>query len=388
MKHFTRILFILLTGITGAVQAQTSTLFTTTENIDIANIKAAHLVHGDMWWDPATATPRCEWPKGSGKHVGFVSTLWMSGSDAQGAIRMAAQTYRQTGTDYWPGPIDSATTQTYQISQNWARIWKVSSQQVDSFLSQSTHTVSNTPLPVLEWPAKGNPYAKGAGGVSLTITRAMAPFVDVNNDGSYNPLMGDYPLMKGNQMLWWVFNDRGVTPHNVSGTNSIGIEVQQTAYAYLRGTIADNIIFYEYRITNKGSLALNQLRIAMNTDFNLGYAQDDYIGFDSTHRMGFTYNGKSVDGNGEPGTYGATPPIAGITIVEFPGDAPGNYVPAGSFMNGGGANGVEFYRLMHSTSAAGTPLPNGAKYIFHEEDECTVRSQVCSCIRRPELSAG
>ncbi len=58
-------------------------------------------------------------------------------------------------------------------------------------------SAANTPIPILEWPANGNPFAKGAGGVALVVNHDLAPFVDVNGDGKYNPLLGDYPAMKG-----------------------------------------------------------------------------------------------------------------------------------------------------------------------------------------------
>ena len=389
-NYFNLLISISLVGITGIAGAQPFTPFTTSENIDIANIKAAHLVHGDMWNDPTSNTSRCEYPKGSGKHVGFQASLWMGGTDVQQALRMSASTSRQRGIDYWPGPID-VVNQTlaliYQRSQGWAKIWKINRTEIDLFKTHTVHTSSNIPQSILEWPARGNAYARGNGGVPLTISVDMAPFVDLNNDGNYNPYAGDYPQMKGDQMLWWIYTDKGVT-HNATGVFPISVEISQIAYAYKRGTIADNIIFYEYLVANKGSLRINNFRLAVYADFDLGYALDDYIGFDSSHRMGFTYNATDYDGNGAPGHYGNNPPIAGITVIELPGDQPANnsFLPAGSFMNGGGNYGLEYYRLMTSTSVNGTPLPNGAKYIFDENDECNLFNE--SGDRRLVIASG
>lgn len=379
MKRTLLLAISLFSGICSA-SAQATPLFGTSENIDIANIKAAHLVHGDMWWNPATGLPACEYPKGSGKNVGFTSSLWMGGYTAQNNLCFASQLYRNTGTDYWPGPIDTGTlaTVSYATSTDWAKIWKITRTQIDSFKALTSHTSNNTPAPILEWPAMGNPYAKGANGAPLIINQPMAPFVDVNSDGKYDPMAGDYPAVKGDQMLWWVINDYGATPHNVSSANALGVDIKVSAYAYHRSNSADNIIFYEYQIRNHSDSAYSKFRMAIMADLDLGNPADDYAGFDSSHRLGFLYNGKSQDGTGRPGEYGTNPPIAGLAITEMPGDSYKNYVPAGSFVvvqnslgpNGDPANGVEMYRTMNSSNRIGTPLPNGKSYELNEDAEC------------------
>ncbi len=320
------LLFLLKT--TGSCQAP----FPTIEYVDINNIKAAQLVHGDMWWNPVQQVASCEFPKGSGKSISLASSLWISGYDAGNQLHIAAQTYRQNGNDYWPGPLDSAGTISYSASQTWAKIWKVSRTQIDSFLALSTHTTANTPAPILQWPAKGNPYATGNGGTALTITNDLAPFVDVDHDGIYNPLHGDFPAMKGDQTLWWLFNDNGPS-HGETHGQPLKIEVHGMAYAYSRGAMADNMIFYEYNVINKSGTNYNDFRVGQFADMDLGFYGDDYVGFDSTHRMGIIYNGDTVDGSGQTNAYGDMIPTAALTMLTLPGDASGSFVPAGSFID-------------------------------------------------------
>ena len=107
MKYVLPVCFLLYGAFGALTLSAQTTPFTTKEYLDINNIRAAQLVHGDMWWDPATSAPQCEYPKGSGKHVGFAASLWMAGYDSQGQLKVAAQTYRSDGNDYWPGPITS-----------------------------------------------------------------------------------------------------------------------------------------------------------------------------------------------------------------------------------------------------------------------------------------
>ncbi len=327
MKRFYLSAVMMLAGFSGWSQA-----FPTKEFIDINDIKAQHMVHGDMWWDPATMTPQCEYPKGSGKHASFLGSIWIGGFDPQGQLHVSAQTYRQNGNDYWPGPLDNNGTIDYANSQKWAKIWKVNRTTVDSFRALSSHTTANTPASILTWPGKGSTNAKGNNNVALQINGDMAPFVDVNNDGIYNPLDGDYPAIKGDQMLWWIFNDNGPTHDANPGAQSLKFEVRTSAYAYKTPGMLSRTVYYEFAVQNKSGMKYDSLVMGLFSDADLGYAFDDYIGFDSAHRMGISYNGNSVDGSGQPNSYGTSIPISGVSLVELPGDNYPNLVPAGSFM--------------------------------------------------------
>ena len=324
-----------------------------------------------MWlYDNSTG---CEFPKGSQKTIATLSAVWMAGYDQTNSLKVAAQTYRSGGTtDYWPGPIDSipqTLSQRHAISQTWAKIWKINSVDINAFLQLSTHTIANTPASILEWPAKGNSYAKGASGTSLTITRDMAPFVDVNADGVYNPLAGDHPKMKGSQMLWWIIND-ATDAHTVALTNELKMEIRMSAYAYNAGTVLDNIIFYEYEVTNRSATNYSSYRLGVLADFDLGQPFDDMTGFNEQQRMAFTYNSNSTP-------FPAA--IGGLVWVEQPGDTYNSYAPLGSYKtynNGSGSdgdpkNGPEFNHLMNSRNRAGQPYPNGSAYgSTNERQEC------------------
>lgn len=357
---------ITLLGAAAANELQAQTPFNTIEYIDANNVRAATLVHGDMWWDPATGKPACEFPKAAGTNVSTAAGMWMSGTDAQSQLHIAAQTYRVAGNDYWPGPLDSSTAISYTTSQAWARIWKVNSAEISAFIADTPHVLANIPASILEWPAKGNPYAKGANNTSLTITRDMAPFFDANNNGSYNPLDGDFPLIKGNQMLFWVFNDDGPTHNNTNGS-PLHVEIKALAYAYLKPSHPlNNIVYYEYNITNRSAKNYTGYRFGLHADVDLGNFSDDFIGYDSAHRMGIVYNGKPTDGSGQPGEYGNNIPMAGVTMIQLPGDTLTTYVPGGSFMyynndNSGLGNpstAAEYDRYMRSRFRDNTHLIN------------------------------
>lgn len=351
-------------------QLQAQSIYPTTEYIDIGNISAPHMVHGDMWRNLATSLVGCIYPKGSSKTIAYSGGLWTGGYDASGPLKVAAQTYRQKGTDYWPGPIDTTIAVLPlkdSLAKKWSRIWKIDRSTIDSFRSLTSHTINNTPPVVLQWPAKGNIYAIGANNASLTINRDMAPFVDVDGNGIYNALQGDYPQMKGDQMLWWIINDY-YFPHTESRGTPLGIEIQNAAYAYKRNGTVDNIIFYEYLVTNKTSTPLNDWRLGLYADLDLGWGFDDYMGFDSSRRMGFVYNARNPDGNGEPTSYGSNIPASAIVMLESPGDNYPNLTPVGSFVVstnnqvsplGNPTDSLQYYHFLNAKDRTGAPAGSG-----------------------------
>lgn len=302
--------------------------YNTRDFVNINNIKASVLVHGDMWWDPLTQASNCYFPATSTKTISFNAALWMSGYDASSQLHVSSQMYRQNGNDYWPGPIDSTTgILDSTTSSYWNKIWKVNKSTIDSFrMDTNAHTITNTPSVILRWPAKGNVYAQGFGGTPLTINRDMAPFVDRNGNGIYEPLLGEYPKIKGDQALWWIVSDKGPT-HSESNGLPLGVEIRTMAYAYKRNTLIDNVIYYDYNVVNRSSNNYSNFRIGQFADMDMGAPYDDYVGFDSARRMGIIYNGSIFDT-----LYNYNIPIAGITMIILPGDAGTTYVPAGSFL--------------------------------------------------------
>ncbi|MFM9026470.1 MAG: hypothetical protein ACKOQ6_00540, partial [Bacteroidota bacterium] len=104
-------------------------------DLDINNIRTPVLMNGDMWWDLVNAG--YEVPKGSNLHSLFSGAIWIGGKDnpANGQLKVAAQTYRQSGEDFWPGPMDTANTSvSADVCAAYDRHWKVSKAEVKAFV--------------------------------------------------------------------------------------------------------------------------------------------------------------------------------------------------------------------------------------------------------------
>lgn len=262
------------------------------------NVKAYVNSSADLWWNFTAG--EYEVPRGSGRSTTFSAGLWLAAKQ-NGQIRTAITRYRTNGVDFWPGPI--ATNGQALNCNDFDRIWKVTKQEIEDFKQDNQQMAGS----IRNWPAKNNPNMSSVSGLDL------APFVDVDKDGSYDPSKGDYPAIKGDEALFWVFNDAGNT-HGESNTAALGVEVHVLAYAYKTNGPTNNATFYDYTIVNKGSAALDEMYIGLYTDFDLGNPGDDFVGCDIANQMGYVYNGDSID-DGIAG-YGANPPVAAIKMIE------------------------------------------------------------------------
>ncbi|HXC03219.1 MAG TPA: hypothetical protein VNZ86_00630, partial [Bacteroidia bacterium] len=298
--------------------------FDNEQSLDVNEVVAPVRVRGDMHWDGISAG--YEVPKGSGKFADFAASLWIGGLDQGGTLHEAAMTYRQSGIDYWPGPLDTISGTTDSVKAGaYDRVWKVDRFKIAEFqLKFSQGNVQNgTYIPqdgITNWPAKGNG----------NFTRNLAPFVDVNHNGIYDPLIGgDYPIIQGDQEIYRIFNDQ-LAPHTETQGVALQVEVHAIAYAYACPAIADSdkvlnyTTFYHYDIFNRSANNYTKVYLGGWQDVDLGNYSDDFVGCNPHGNFGYVYNGALCDGTGAKGEYGCKPPMMSTVILNGPPAVPGD----------------------------------------------------------------
>lgn len=129
------------------------------------------------------------------------------------------------------------------------------------------------------------------------------------------------PLIKSDQDSYCVYNDSNNTK------SILGLEVHQIGYTY-GVKFAQNIIFYEYRVINKGKKDLDSLYFAKYCDIDVGnisggvpeYA-DDKIGFLKEKNFLYFYDAKGYSRewpDGKTGYFGVaflkTPDVNGVQL--------------------------------------------------------------------------
>lgn len=296
-------------------------------DLDVNNVRTRLLAGGDMWWDLNDA--KYEIPKvepGSGDvavHSLFAGALWLGGIDRGGQLKVAAQTYRQSGNDFFPGPLDGNGSVDDAVCNVFDKHWKVTREAIDGFIALVDELGGAVPLAqipqsILEWPGRGNPHAVGARNTPLNLnpSKNLAPFFDYDGDGLYNPENGDYPDVDGDQAVWWVYNDRGDI-HSETGGEAIGVEIQLTAFGFGTNDEVNDMTFYKYNVQNFSTAILDSMYFGQWVDADLGFAFDDFVGVDADLALGICYNGDAEDGPAAA-AYGENPPLVGVDFFQGP----------------------------------------------------------------------
>jgi len=275
--------------------------------LDINQIKARIVAGGVNFYDTSSFVGYV-YPADSQSQTILTSALWI-GAKNQNNLHLVAERYHANGRDYYPGPVmDSISYQSQVV--NWNKVWKINKSEIDNHIINWNTPGYVIPNSISHWPVYANP--------SLNINHDLAPYVDTDSDGFYNPANGDYPYIRGDQAIYFIFND-SVFKHTESGGQKLGVEVHAMAYAYNSNPLLRKTIFVNYLIYNNSSRVYDSLYIGLFTDFDIGEATDDYIGCDTLLNTYYGYNADSVDGTfNNPHWYGNNPPVQAVSFCSQP----------------------------------------------------------------------
>lgn len=309
---------ILGSAIAGMAQTPQSPLSTAEQRtLDINQVEALILGRGNRHWDIlGGGQPVYRVPKSGQASGSFAGSLWIAGLDNNGQLRIAANTYRQNGADFWPGPLDTTNASAY-TGAAYNKIWKVSCNDIQNFVTAYNNgSVTANTYPV---PADMQNYpAKGTG----NFMRNMAPFHDKNNDGQYNVMDGDYPVIHGHQQILSIYNDKAA-PHGETGGLPMGLEIHEYSYAYADPNLPDSLkavnysTYYRYEIYNRSNFYYTDVFITSWNDADLGGYTDDYIGSYPPGNFAYMYNATNTDpGVGGSVGYGNYIPVMSQAILK------------------------------------------------------------------------
>lgn len=281
---------------------------------DANNLDFVVTNHGSLMLDLTTGSSGFIYPRGTTKTAVFAAGLWI-GAKVNDTLRVTVGEYSQ---EFVPGPMvdgaalpDDPSFEVYKIVRG-----------------------DTTSDDYRNWPAEHGAPVDSAG----------------------------RPLLTGDMTLWCVYNDADRSAHvNGAGrTAPLGVEVQQTVFAFNQQNPLGDCAFVRFRILNKGGNTLDSMYVSFWTDPDLGEYTDDFVGCDTSRSLGYAYNATNADV-----VYGASPPAVGFDFFQGPRVLPDGENPAGrrlpmtsfnKYVNGTDPlSAVQSYNYMQGLNADGTP---------------------------------
>ena len=272
--------------------------------------------NGDGSFDPNTRIGGFYWPKGTTKTAVYEDgPVW--GGLIGGRITLGGSQYSHglqagpivgSGINARPDNPNDPRHRVYKIQKSWREL-KATEPALYAAMRRD----------YIEWPGD-----------------LGAPFIDKNADGRWNPPQldaddwqtgGDEPRFVGDQQLWFVANDMNSSvTRRLYGSDSIGLEIQCLVWGFAQDGIPGNTVFKKYTIINKGVNRLDSMYLGYWSDFDLGSANDDFVGCDTTLGLAYGYNGLPHDA-----VYGDAPPAVGYVLLQGPLVSTGSPLDSGLF---------------------------------------------------------
>ena len=256
--------------------------------LDVNSLLCFFYNDGNFAYDNANILGKTDglyYPRWSSKTVIYSAGLWV-GAKVYGQERVTVAEY---SSEYVPGPMQGYT---YMPDNPDFKVYKINRGDTP----ESNPDYAN-------WPV---------------------------HQGAPVDSAGD-PLILGDQMCWSVFNDADTSAHqnNAGFSMPLGIEIQQTAFAYDLPDSLSKVIFMKYLIINKGGMNLDSTFVSLWCDPDLGGPSDDLVGCDTALSLGYCYNAPGSDN-----TYGTEPPAVGFDFLQGPVVETGIPSDSAKFMGG------------------------------------------------------
>jgi hypothetical protein len=286
------------------------------EELNINNIQALVNSNGTLFGELTKGdSPRfisgSSMPSGTDKSTILLSNLWITSFNVSNKYLTACNKYLRGPnngvageyTDFFNGTSAEDYHEVYD--ERWQKIWKLSRKEISRHKENFKDPNYVVPESILNWPVHGELGQEDP---------LIVPFVDVDGDELYEPMEGDYPLIRGDESLFFIINDFA-HEKTETGTTRIGYEIRVWVYGYDTpwDPVLDNTVFVHFDIYQKHCYYYRYSYIGIFNDFQIGDPSDDYAFTDVRNSSYIQYNADAYDA-----IYGAFPPAQSCTILAGP----------------------------------------------------------------------
>lgn len=308
--------------------------------LDHNNVSCILTDEGGFFTNPILAQAGYEVPKGDSVNSIFAGSFLIGAQDPMGQTYFSGRKYSLGGSEssFHSGPIADpffygtiSYTSAYQNA-----LWKVSSGEIDLHQQNYQNAGYTVPNAILKWPGNGD--------TTMGVAKQLAPFIDLNQNGIYEPVLGDYPDIRGDEAVYIIMNDESYMPDG----NQLRIELHAMFYQFSTGNYLNNTTFLNLRVINRSNINFMNYHQGVYLDFDIGNYADDHMGCSPEKNLLFAYNGDDFD----EFSYGANPPCQALVSLSHPLESGVVFTTGQDYF----ANGdTSLWLLMNSQWADSTP---------------------------------
>lgn len=275
----------------------------------------------------------------------FSHALWYGGI-AENEIYVGYSEFENTLEESTFGPYSSSYDTEYFAC--YFRTWAISRNQVEYHQSHWFDPNYELPEVIANWPGNGR--------VEFGESAHLAPFVDVNQNGWYEPLAGDYPLIYGDECVMVISSDS----RTLFEDQSAGMETVSLYFLVESEGPSERTMHVKNFITNKSENDYETFSIGVWADLDIGSSIDDWVGSAPEENFFYGWNGDEID---EPtmtsAGYGANSPAQAVVFPNRELFSFMSYNNSGSPINGEPTLPMHYYNYLNSTWKNGQPLAYG-----------------------------
>ncbi|MEY5002149.1 MAG: hypothetical protein RLZZ211_2185 [Bacteroidota bacterium] len=344
LRQYSLAILSFTTSFTTAVNAQFANQMILNHN----NVSCILTDEGGFFTNISSTNAAYEVPKGDSVNSIFAGSFLVGAQDPMGQIYFSGRKYSLGGSEssFHSGPIADpffygsiSYTNAYQNA-----LWKVSSEEIDLHQQNYQNAGYTVPNAILKWPGNGD--------ATMGVAQQLAPYIDLNQNGIYEPVLGDYPDIRGDEAVYIIMNDESYLPDG----NQMRIELHAMFYQFSTGNYLNNTTFMNVQVFNRSNINYMNYHQAIYIDYDIGHFADDRIGCSPDKNMLFAYNGDDFDetDGGENG-YGPNPPCQALVSLSHPLKCGAAFTTGQDYF----ANGdTSLWLLMNSQWADSTPWVN------------------------------
>ena len=228
-----------------------------------------------------------EVPKGSGKTTIYAAAPWLTGLDMYRTVRGAYNMY-DTNASFRFGPVAYYEVPSYEAF--YRKVFKITYAEIRYHISHHSDAGYTMPDNIANWPGNGN--------TSNGEPAELAPFVDLNGNHIYEPAIGEYPDMYGDEAVFMMLNDSLGSEQNTCIRMHSEIHVMAYSFEVPADSVLYNATFMHYKIFNRSTEIFHDVLFSQYVDADIGCPYNDRVGCDTALNSYFAYNDPDIIDSG------------------------------------------------------------------------------------------